>query len=141
MLNQVVLIGRIGRDPELRYTPSGIAVASFSLAVNRRFKSQSGEEETDWFNIVAWKQNAEFAANYLTKGRLIAVQGRLQSRNWVAQDGTKRNTVEVVADRLTGLDKPKDQVAAPVGAGEAEGFEAGAAVEESDADYDPFAEE
>lgn len=137
MLNHVVLIGRIGRDPELRYTPSGVAVASFSLAVNRQFKSQSGEQETDWFNIVAWKQQAEFAANYLGKGRLVAVQGRLQARSWVAQDGTKRNTVEVVAERLTGLDKPKDQAA---GTGE-EAPAGGAVMDESDADYDPFAEE
>ncbi|MEN6520193.1 MAG: single-stranded DNA-binding protein [Armatimonadota bacterium] len=137
MLNHVVLIGRIGRDPELRYTPSGVAVVSFSLAVNRQFKSQSGEQETDWFNIVAWKQQAEFAANYLGKGRLVAVQGRLQARSWVAQDGTKRNTVEVVAERLTGLDRPKDQAA---GTGEATPA-GGAVMDESDADYDPFAEE
>jgi len=138
MLNHVVLIGRVGRDPELRYTPSGVAVATFSLAVNRSFKSQSGEQETDWFKIVAWKQQAEFAANYLSKGRLIAVQGRLQARSWVAQDGTKHNTVEVVAERLTGLDKPKDQ--AIPGAGE-EVVAGGEMLDESNTDYDPFAEE
>lgn len=140
MLNQVVLIGRIGKDPELRYTPSGVAVATFSLAVNRQFKSQAtGETETDWFNIVAWRQQAEFAANYLAKGRLVAVQGKLQARSWVAQDGTKRNTVEVVAERLTGLDRPKDQAGEPGGAG-AE-IPAAAHADESEADYDPFAEE
>jgi len=143
MLNQVVLIGRIGKDPELKYTPSGIAVVSFSLAVNRPFKSASGEQETDWFNIVAWRQQAEFAANYLTKGRLVAVQGRLQARSWVAQDGTKRNTVEVVADRLTGLDRPKEQAGAPAAtaAGGEEGLPEAAAVAENEADFDPFAEE
>ena len=139
MLNQVILIGRIGRDPELRYTPSGVAVVSFSLAVNRQFESQGATEpETDWFNIVAWRQQAEFAANYLQKGRLIAVHGRLQSRSWVAQDGTKRNTVEVVADRLIGLDRPKEGGAPAESGGE---FPVGPAVDESDADYDPFAEE
>ena len=141
MLNQVVLIGRIGKDPELKYTPSGVAVVTFSLAVNRRFKSQAtGEQETDWFNVVAWKQQAEFAANYLTKGRLVAVQGRLQARSWVAQDGTKRNVVEVVAERLTGLDRPKEQVEAPA-AGEEGGAPEAAAVGENEADFDPFAEE
>jgi single-strand DNA-binding protein len=140
MLNQVILIGRIGRDPELRYTPSGVAVASFSLAVNRQFKSQaSGEHETDWFNIVAWRQQAEFAANYLAKGRLVAVQGKLQSRSWVAQDGTKRNTVEVVAERLTGLDRPKEG-GAPSEAG-GDQVSVGPGVDESEADFDPFAEE
>lgn len=144
MLNQITLIGRIGRDPELRYTPSGVAVASFSLAVNRRFKSQaSGEQETDWFNVVAWKQQAEFAANYLGKGRLVLIEGRLQSRSWVAQDGTKRNTVEVIAERLTGLDRPKDQVSAPgaPGAPGEESLAVGPDLDQSEADYDPFAEE
>lgn len=142
MLNQVVLIGRMGNDPELRYTPSGVAVATFSLAVNRNFKSQSGEQETDWFRVVAWKQRAEFATNYLGKGRLVAVQGRLQSRNWVAQDGSKHNTVEVVADRLEGLDRPKEQAGAPAaGAAGEEEFAAGPAAQENEADYDPFAEE
>ncbi len=141
MLNQVVLIGRVGRDPELRYTPSGVAVATFSIAVNRPFKSQqTGESETDWFNIVTWRQSAEFAANYLGKGRLVAVEGRLQARSWVAQDGTKRNTVEVVAERVTGLDRPKDQMGAehPGGVGD---IPVPAATDESEADYDPFAEE
>lgn len=137
MLNQVVLIGRIGKDPELRYTPSGVAVASFTLAVNRGFKSQSGEQETDWFDIVVWRQSAEYAANYLAKGRLVAVEGRLQARSWVAQDGQKRKTVEVVASRVSGLDRPKEQAGAPGGD---EPF-VGAAMDEAEADYDPFAEE
>lgn len=127
----------MGNDPELKYTPSGIAVASFRLAVNRNFKSQSGEQETDWIDIVTWRQSAEFAANYLGKGRLVAVEGRLQTRNWVAQDGSKRKAVEVVANRVVGLDKPKEQATA--GYGGAEEFpEAAGDVE---ADYDPFAEE
>jgi single-strand DNA-binding protein len=140
MLNQVVLIGRMGNDPELKYTPSGVAVASFRLAVNRNFKSQSGEQETDWIDIVTWRQSAEFAANYLSKGRLVAVQGRLQTRTWVAQDGTKRKAVEVVAERVTGLDKPRDHAGAPAGTGGEESFP-DVGMGDTDADYDPFAEE
>ncbi|MBP6963338.1 MAG: single-stranded DNA-binding protein [Armatimonadetes bacterium] len=108
MLNRVVLIGRLATDPELKYTASGIAVTSFLLAVDRRPNSQ-GEKETDFIRIVAWRQSAEFAANYLTKGRLVSVDGKLQTRSWVAQDGTRRNAAEVVADDLRGLDKPKER--------------------------------
>lgn len=111
MLNRVVLIGRLANDPELKYTASGIPVATFRLAVDRRPNAQ-GERETDFIPIVAWRQSAEFAANYLTKGRLLAVDGRLQIRSWVAQDGTRRTIAEVVADNLRGLDKPKEQAAA-----------------------------
>src|SRR5229473_6450632 len=98
MLNKVILIGRLATDPELKYTPSGVAVTSFRIAVDRAFgaRNAEGEKETDFIDIVAWKQSAEFAANYLNKGRLIAVDGRLQIRNWVAQDGTKRRSAEVV---------------------------------------------
>src|SRR5947208_15743616 len=109
MLNRVVLIGRLANDPELKYTPSGIAVSSFRLAVDRRFSNAQGERETDFIDIVVWRQDAEFAANYLGKGRLVAVDGRLQIRSWVAQDGTKRRSAEVVADTLKGLDRPREQ--------------------------------
>src|SRR6266852_4029627 len=98
MLNKVILIGRLATDPELKYTASGVAVTSFRLAVNRPFTSKTtGERETDFIDIVAWRQSAEFAANYLNKGRLVAIDGSLQIRSWVAQDGTKRRTAEVVA--------------------------------------------
>src|SRR5437868_132598 len=107
-LNRVVLIGRLANDPELKYTPSGIAVSSFRLAVDRRFSNAQGERETDFIDIVVWRQDAEFAANYLGKGRLVAVDGRLQIRSWVAQDGTKRRSAEVVADDLRGLDRPRE---------------------------------
>jgi single-strand DNA-binding protein len=130
----------MGNDPELKYTPSGIAVTSFRLAVNRPRRPDSNvEPETDWFNIVIWRESAERAANYLSKGRLVAVQGKLQSRNWVAQDGAKRNSVEVVAQRVLPLDKPKEQASAPAAGGEE--FAAGPAADESEADFDPFAEE
>jgi single-strand DNA-binding protein len=146
MLNQVTLIGRIGRDPELRYTPSGVAVVSFSIAIDRPHRSSAGESEgeskTDWLNVVAWRQNAEFAANYLSKGRLVLVQGRLQTRNWVAQDGTRRSSVEVVADRLQGLDKPKDQAAPSVPIEEPVGSaDADLAYQPDDVESDPFSDE
>lgn len=108
MLNRIILIGRLTRDPELRYTGQGTPVASMRLAVDRR-KSKDGEKQTDFIDIVAWRQSAEFAANYLTKGRLVAVEGRLQTRTWEAQDGTKRWAAEVVADNLQGLDRPRTE--------------------------------
>jgi len=116
MLNRVILIGRLGRDPEMRYTPSGIPVTTFSIAVDRPMAPNAqGERETDWIDIVAWRERAEFAANYLGKGRLIAVEGRLQIRSWTAQDGTKRKSAEVVADNLRMLDRPREQTESPDG--------------------------
>jgi len=150
MLNRVVLIGRLATDPELKYTPSGIAVTTFLLAVDRRPNAQ-GEREADFVPIVAWRQSAEFAANYLTKGRLVGVDGRLQIRSWVAQDGTRRKSAEVVAENLKSLDRPKEKTeteaaaAAPEVAEEATPVAAGAdnpdetsATEELE---DPFADE
>lgn len=108
MLNKIILIGRLTRDPELRYTGQGTAVANFGLAVDRQ-RSRDGERQTDFIDIVCWRATAEFAANYLQKGRLISVDGKLQIRDWVAQDGTKRRSAEVVADNIQALDKPKTQ--------------------------------
>ena len=111
-LNRVILIGRLANDPELKYTPSGIAVTSFRLAVNRPMSAEartSGQEkQADFFSIVAWRQSAEYAANYLGKGRLVAVEGRLQVREYVTQDGQKRRDTEVVVDNLKSLDRPKE---------------------------------
>jgi len=145
-MNVVVLVGRLVADPELRYTPSGIAVASFRIGVNRPFKSKSGEQEADFIDIVAWQQRGEYAANYLTKGQRVAVQGSLQVRSWVQQDGQKRWRAEVVADRLEGLDKPRGEgqarEAEPTpGADQAPPEPVAEAQQESDMDYDPFAEE
>ena len=140
MLNRVVLIGRLANDPELKYTPSGIAVTTFTIAVNRIPNAQ-GEREADFIPIVAWRQSAEFAANYLTKGRLVAIDGRLQIRSWVAQDGTRRKSAEVVAENLRSLDRPKEQgehVSAP--AGEAPILSEGEATE-TEGIEDPFADE
>ena len=101
MLNRVILIGRLTRDPELRYTTNGTAVAQFTLAVNRRFN----KDETDFIDIVAWRGLAENCANYLSKGSLAAVEGRLQISNYENKDGQKRKTAEVVADDVRFLSK------------------------------------
>ena len=103
MINNVVLVGRLTRDPDLRYTSSGVAVATFSLAVNRNFTSQNGERETDFINCVIWRKPAETLANYARKGTLIGLTGRIQTRNYDAQDGTKRYVTEVIVDNVSFL--------------------------------------
>lgn len=111
-LNRVILIGRLASDPELKYTPSGIAVTQFRLAVNRPMSAearQNGQEkQADFISIVAWRQSAEYAANYLGKGRLVAIEGRLQVREYVTQEGQRRRDTEVVVDQLKSLDRPKE---------------------------------
>lgn len=105
MLNRIILIGRLTRDPEMRYVPSGHPVASFSLAVDRPFANQQGERETDFIDIVAWRKLAEQVSQHLSKGRLVAVEGRLQIRSYETQDGQKRKVAEVVADAVRFLDR------------------------------------
>ncbi|MCL6597718.1 single-stranded DNA-binding protein [Alicyclobacillus macrosporangiidus] len=105
MLNRVVLIGRLTQDPELRYTNSGTAVASFGLAVDRPRPNQAGERETDFINIVVWQKQAELCAQYLHKGRLAAVDGRLQIRTYENRDGQKVRVAEVVAETVRFLDR------------------------------------
>lgn len=100
MLNRIILMGRLTRDPELRHTQSGTAVASFSLAVDRDFKGQDGERETDFIDIVAWRGTGEFVSKYFFKGRMAVVEGRLQVRDWTDKDGNKRRSFEVVADSV-----------------------------------------
>lgn len=100
MLNSVSLVGRLVADPELRYTPGGKAVANFRLAVERPFKNQQGEREADFLDIVVWGNQAETTANYCKKGKLVAVTGRIQTRNYEDRDGNKRKAVEVVADAV-----------------------------------------
>ena len=101
MLNHITIMGRLTRDPELRRTGSGVAVASFSLAVDRDFSPKDGgERETDFIDCVAWRQTGEFVSKYFTKGRMAVVSGRLQIRNWTDKDGNKRRTAEVVADNV-----------------------------------------
>ncbi len=108
MLNRIILIGRLTRDPELRYTPQGVPVASFTLAVDRPFSNQQGQRETDFIDCVAWRKLGETVGNHLAKGRLVALEGRLQIRSYEAQDGTKRRVAEVIADSVRFLDRPKD---------------------------------
>ena len=105
-------MGRLTRDPELRRTGSGTAVTSFSLACDRDFKSQSGEKETDFIDCVAWRNTAEFAAKYFTKGRMAVVEGRLQIRDWTDKEGNKRRSAEVVADNVYFGDSKRDDAPA-----------------------------
>jgi single-strand DNA-binding protein len=104
MLNRVILIGRLTADPTLRFTPNGVAVTTFTLAVDRLFTNQQGEKETDFINIVTWRGQAENCANYLNKGRLAAVDGRLQIRNYENNEGKKVYVSEVVADNVRFLE-------------------------------------
>ena len=109
MLNHIVIMGRLTRDPELRRTGSGVAVTSFSLAVDRDFgNKESGERETDFIDCVAWRQTGEFVSKYFAKGRMAVVSGRLQIRNWTDKEGNKRRTAEVVADNVYFGDSKRD---------------------------------
>ena len=109
MLNRIILMGRLTRDPELRYTQSGTAVASFSLAVDRDFTDKStGQRDTDFIYIVAWRNTAEFVSKYFSKGRVAVVEGRLQIRDWQDRDGNKRRSAEVVADHVYFADSKRD---------------------------------
>ena len=109
MLNKIIIMGRLTRDPELRRTGSGTAVTSFSLACDRDFKSQSGDKETDFIDVVAWKNTAEFVSKYFTKGRMAVVEGRLQIRDWTDKAGNKRTTAEVVADNVYFADSKRSE--------------------------------
>ena len=109
MLNHITIMGRLTRDPELRRTGTGVAVASFTVAVDRDFgKNENGEKETDFIDCVAWRQTGEFVSKYFTKGRMAVVSGRLQIRSWTDKDGNKRRTAEVVADNVYFGDSKRD---------------------------------
>ena len=109
MLNHIVLMGRLTRDPELRYTGSNIPVATFRIAVDRDFgKGENGERATDFIDIVAWRSTAEFVSKYFSKGRMAVVEGRLQIRDWTDRDGGKRRSAEVVADNVYFGDSKRD---------------------------------
>ncbi len=132
MLNKIIIMGRLARDPELRRTGSGTAVTSFTLAVDRDFKAQNGEKETDWIDVVAWRNTAEFVSKYFTKGRMAVVEGRLQMRNWTDRDGNKRVSAEVVADNVYFGDTKKE--------GDAGGYNVGYSTERSAPPPGDFAE-
>ena len=125
MLNRIILMGRLTRDPELRRTQSGTAVTSFSLACDRDFKSQSGEKETDFIDIVAWRGTAEFVSKYFAKGRMAVVEGRLQIRDWTDNNGSKRRSVEVIADNVYFGDSKRDSAPGDYGAPPAYGAPVG----------------
>lgn len=111
MLNHINLMGRICNDIDLRRTGSGVAVTSFTIAVDRDFKNNGGEKETDFFDIVCWKNTAEFVSKFFGKGRMAVVSGRLQGRSWTDKDGNKRKAVEVVADNVYFGDSKKEEPA------------------------------
>lgn len=152
-VNRVVLIGRLTRDPELRTTNSGKNVVNFSIAVQKRIKPQDGSPDADFFNIQAWGQTADYVNNYIGKGRLVAVDGRLQVRKWQDQNGNNRETTEIVADNVNGLDRPRedgDQGGGSYGGngggsrsgqGGNQGQRRQSAQQSTEDEYDPFADE
>jgi len=107
-MNRAILVGRLTKDPELRYTPNGVAVANFTVAVNRPFKNQAGEQEADFINCVAWRKQAENLANYMCKGNLIGVDGRIQTRSYENQEGKRVWVTEVLAESIQFLEYKKD---------------------------------
>lgn len=127
-MNRVVLIGRLTRDPELKTTTTGKQVTSFGIAVDKRMKPADGPT-ADFFNVSAWGKTAEFVAVYLTKGRLVAVDGRIETRKYTDRDGNAREAFEIVAENVQGLDKPKDEAARAVPPAQKED------------EYDPFADQ
>lgn len=135
MLNRIVLIGRLTRDPELRYVPSGQPVAGFTLAVDRPFTNQQGERATDFIDIVAWRRLAEQVTQHLAKGRLVAVEGRLQIRSYETQDGQKRKVAEVVADAVRFLDRKTGAGAAVTAGAPGQEIEPNGAEDEDDVPF------
>ena len=145
MLNKIIIMGRLTRDPELRRTGSGTAVTSFSLAVDRDFKAQNGEKETDFIDVVAWRSTAEFVSKYFTKGRMAVVEGRLQIRDWTDRDGGKRRSAEVIAENVYFGDSKRDSAgdygSAPAYGAPASGYAAPAAPAGGLSDFAEIGEE
>lgn len=112
-MNKVILIGNLAADPESRTTQSGVQQCTLRLAVQRRFANQQGQREADFFNVICWRQTAEFAARYLSKGRKIAVEGSIQNRSYTAQDGSKRYVTEINAEHIESLDRAPDTAPQP----------------------------
>lgn len=135
-LNKVIMIGRLTRDPELRTTTTGKHVVGFGIAVDRQFKTEGGQD-VDFFNVSAWGKTAEFVANYLSKGRLVAVEGRIQTRKYQTREGENREAVEIVADSVQGLDRPRDDGGGSVSPAKV----TPADTAPSDDEFDPFADE
>jgi single-strand DNA-binding protein len=138
-VNKAILIGNLGKDPELRYTPGGQAVASFSLATGEKWRDKDGvmQDRTEWHNIVVWGRQAEIAKEYLAKGRQVYVEGRIQTRSWEDKDGNKRYTTEIVAQKLSFLGSRGDQAGGETPSGEAPASPPEADLTEEDDDL-PF---
>ena len=134
MLNHIVTMGRLVRDPELRHTQSGIPVTSFTIACDRDYKDANGDKATDFIDIVAWRNTAEFVSKYLSKGRMTVIDGRLQLREWTDRDGNKRRSAEILANSVHfGDSRPQNQVApAPAGAPVSAGVPAGGGYDADD---------
>ncbi|AJE02332.1 single-stranded DNA-binding protein [Geobacter pickeringii] len=131
-LNKVMLIGNLGKDPEVRYTPAGTAVASFSLATSEKFKNKNGEweERTEWHNVVLWGRQAEVAGEYLSKGKTVYIEGRLQTRKWQDKDGRDRWSTEVVGEKMQMLSARGEGGGRPAGRGGDAGFSGGPGFDE-----------
>lgn len=114
-VNKIIVIGNVGRDPELRYTANGKSMVKFSLATNHRFQDQNGEwqEQTEWFNVIAWNQLGERVMERIQKGSQAYIEGRLQSRTWTGNDGKERKDLEIIANTILSLDRRSDMVGAP----------------------------
>jgi single-strand DNA-binding protein len=138
-VNKVILVGRLGKDPEVKYTQGGTAVARFSLATDEVWKDQSGEKQqkTEWHNIVAWNKLAEICGQYLAKGRLVYIEGRLQTRSWEDKDGNKRTTTEIRADNMVMLGGRPEEGRQEKASSPAASLEAPADTEITDSDI-PF---
>jgi single-strand DNA-binding protein len=132
LINRVVIVGRLTRDPELRTTNSGKSVVSMSIAVEKRFKPKDDSPTADFFRVQAWDKTADYCNSYLAKGRLIAVDGRIESRKFTDKEGNSREVVEIVAESVQGLDRPRDEDGTP---------RPPAAVSPPADDYDPFGDE
>jgi len=128
MLNRIIIMGRLTRDPELRHTQTGTPVASFTLAVDRDFKDKAtGEKATDFIDVVAWRQTAEFVSRYFTKGRMAVAEGRLQIRDWTDREGGKRRSAEIIADNIYFGDSKRDAESGGYSAGYSGGYSSGPA--------------
>lgn len=138
MLNEVKLIGRSVADAELKYTSSGIAFCELRVAVDRDYKTESGEKITDFITVVCWKKTAEYVCQYVKKGRLVFVSGKIQIRQWTTEDGKKRNSVDIVVDRLKALDKVKTEATDTQAQ---TSYDAPQQADDFVDDYDPFAED
>jgi single-strand DNA-binding protein len=141
VINRVVLVGRLTRDPELRTTTTGKSVCDFSIAVGKKIKPTDGSPDADFFRVNCWEKTAEFVSNYLHKGRLVAVDGRLQARKFTDKDGNNREMVEIVAENVQSLDRPRDDAGGAEGGGSAPRAAVAAGSVPSTDEYDPFADE